>query len=230
MALAFCATIGILSIVQESRHTNAILESLSVSESSYLNLISPSTPDRGAPEAIEISFPGRNATFGAAPRVVVLSALDPAKASFPASLADTHSSILQSMLYLATDENPLSTSIHSSSRNTQHKSSIPFPELKGDDDLRVDMEIPTAKSITTNNRVYRGFEREWYEDCIPVAERSAASVRSTCNMLHELNVAEAYGSGTSESDKSHIELLGEELASDGVGQAEDAHHIEKIQA
>jgi serine/threonine protein kinase len=132
--------------------------------------------------------------------------------------------------YDVSSEAAAATTPTSSVGKSNSKSKLNHPRM---------MEMPEAGSMDWEDKVYRRFEREWYEDCVPVTieptsrnnhnhkqkyQRKSATMtaQSTCNMFHELDVAEAYGSIPSESNgdennpaktagqrENHIELLGQ---------------------
>ena len=204
-AIAVCAIFATLSNVRSS----LFLRSLSSKDSIYnaMRGSDASSTDEhdfefmDAPKFYSINIRGenyesidlptddvKNATVWVAPRVVVLS-----DAKVPSHFTKTHHT------------NSLSSILGSSELETL----LPIPA----NDSKI--ELPKGGQKTPSGKVYRKFEREWYEDCDPVTKaseykernsQSAFQVRSTCNIFHEMNLVEAYGS---QSTRDHIELLGE---------------------
>jgi serine/threonine protein kinase len=258
VGLATCTLLAVFAIVRESFDTHVILESILASYTVPSSSTTTSSPlvslyDRDIPEAIDIYGIGsknKNGTVGIAPRVVVLLPSFPVS---PLPLVERQSTtILRTMSYPLESINPLYSDNDSSAgevlRNKQQlfSQSIEFLGLGKDDGSSEAAtassvgksnsnhpnmsEIPEVASMDAEDKVYRRFEREWYEDCVPVTIEHASRnkrkhkstsriVQSTCNVFHELDVAKAFGSIPSESNnnpaktaghqENHIELLGQ---------------------
>ena len=261
-------THAVLESILASYSTQTVPSSSSTMTTSPL----VSLQDRDGPKAIDfhgIGSKNKNGTVRIAPRVVVLLPSFP-MSPLPLVVEPQSTTILRSMSYPMESINSLYSDKYSSAgemlRNQQQLSSqsIEFLGLGKDDGSseaaaaatasssvgksksksnhpRI-MEMPEAASMDMKDKVYRRFEREWYEDCVPVTtehasrdnrkrkrkqkdnrESSTRIAQSTCNMFHELDVAEAYDSipsGSNDDEKNnpaktagqrenHIELLGQ---------------------
>ena len=236
-----CVMLAISAIVRESLDTRFFMDQYSAVLSPDGHVRSPSANLRDdLPEAIHFYGFRRNATAGVIPRVVILSSPDrfDTMTSFGTSPPKSHSQVYRAMLDLMSGNNPLSNTNDTSARDkrNKHASSLPFQFLHLEKAANVSfsnmnyrrMKIPEATKVDEGDIVYRRFEREWYEDCVPVTENSGrtsksestTTVQSVCNTFHELDLVEAYGPKSDDNDndpeektiqqrENRIELLGE---------------------